>query len=73
MPAECMFVVQLISTVPIQKQVCLIEPMWKHMTRYLKDISGSRPRDFSEALGAVFVQQVERDTDETLCAQSMCV
>lgn len=42
MPPECMFAVQLISTVPIQKQVGLIEPMWKHMTG-VKDISVTSP------------------------------
>lgn len=70
---ECMFVVQLISTVPVQKQVYLTEPLWKHLT----DIKGKSatkgtadlcPCDLSESLGTVFVQQVEKGTGKTPCA-----
>lgn len=35
---------------------------------HLKDISGLYACDFTESLGAVCVQQVQKDTDETLCA-----
>uniref|UniRef100_A0A1A8B865 Uncharacterized protein n=1 Tax=Nothobranchius furzeri TaxID=105023 RepID=A0A1A8B865_NOTFU len=44
---ECVFGAQLISTVPIQRQVCLIEPAWKHLT-HLKDISGSCPVQYGK-------------------------
>lgn len=31
-PPECMLVIQLLSTVSIRQQICLVGPVWKHVT-----------------------------------------
>lgn len=32
-PPECVLVIQLLSTVSIMQQICLLGPVWKHVTR----------------------------------------